>query len=122
MIAMIFEYGVRPGREEEYRSESAELRARLRGRDGFHGVERFESCAEPGRFVAVGFFADERAVSAWRTDPEHRRVQALGRERLLTGYRLRMARVVRDYGSADRVQAPSDSRRVHVLPEGRRDA
>ena len=73
-------------------------------------------------FVAVGFFDDERAVSAWRADPEHRRVQVLGRERLLTGYRLRMARVVRDYGSVDRAQAPLDSCRVHAVEDGRRGA
>lgn len=52
-------------------------------------------------------------MTAWRNTPEHRRVQALGRDRLFTRYRLRMANVTRDYDGEDRAEAPADSRRVH---------
>jgi hypothetical protein len=31
--------------------------------------------SEPGKFVAIGFFRDEEAVTAWRTSTEHRRAQ-----------------------------------------------
>jgi hypothetical protein len=40
--------------------------------------------------------------------------QALDRTRFFAGYRLRMAELIRDYGSDDRDQAPADSRRAHV--------
>jgi heme-degrading monooxygenase HmoA len=85
----------------------------LLGLDGFCGIERFESVSEPGKFVAIGFFRDEDAVKAWRNTPEHRRAQALGRARLFAGYRLRMAEVTRDYGPAERGQAPTDSQLFH---------
>lgn len=34
-------------------------------------------------------------------------------------YRFEMAEVIRDYGPADREEAPADSRRVHDREEGR---
>jgi heme-degrading monooxygenase HmoA len=113
---MIFEFRLDPGDEavhREYLEESARLRELLPTVDGLHGIERFTSDTEPGRFVAIGWFRDEAAVAAWRNTPAHRRAQALGRRRLFTDYRLRMAEVIRDYGPRDRSEAPADSRRAH---------
>ena len=112
---MIFEFSLDPDDRairEEYSQESARLRELLPGIDGFLGIERFASEQEPGRYVAIGYFRNEAAVTAWRNSSAHRRAQALGR-RLFTGYRLRMATVLRDYGPRDRDQAPADSRQVH---------
>jgi heme-degrading monooxygenase HmoA len=116
MIAMIFEYSIDPddaAAYQDYAAESARLRALLPALDGFYGIERYASEREPGRFLAVGYFRDEAAVAAWRNTPAHRRAQELGRRRFFTGYRLRMAEVVRDYGPHDRSEAPADSRRAH---------
>jgi heme-degrading monooxygenase HmoA len=118
-VAMIFEFWFdpdSPDRYEEYLRESAQVRHRLAGHDGFLGVERFQSTTDPHKFVAVGFFADEAAVTRWRAVPEHRRAQSLGRTRLFTRYRLRMADVTRDYGTDDHRQAPEDSRAWHGHP------
>ena len=116
MLAMIFEFWFDQNAPEiyhKYLDTSTELRTHLADLKGFRGVERFESTTEPGKFVAVGFFDDEETVTEWRNRPEHRRVQAIGRSRLFTNYRLRMAEVVRDYGPDDRDQAPVDSRAAH---------
>ena len=43
----------------------------------------------------------------------HRQVQDAGRRAIFADYRLRVARVLRDYGMRDRAQAPEDSRRAH---------
>jgi heme-degrading monooxygenase HmoA len=113
MIAMIFEFSFDPDRPEiydEYLTASDRLRQLLPDVDGFIGIERFQSCSDDNKFVAVGFFDDEGAVTAWRNTLAHRRVQALGRNRLFTSYRLRMADVTRDYTATDRTQAPADSR------------
>jgi|ERR1039457_2857564 heme-degrading monooxygenase HmoA len=113
---MIFEFSfdvANPSNYEEYLTESTQLRELLPFVDGFEGIKRFESVNEPGSFVAIGFFRDEAAVANWRNTPEHRRVQALGRDRLFTDYRLRMAEVVRDYGPLERADAPLDSRAFH---------
>ena|SRR5215218_3464832 len=116
VVAMIFEFWFDPDRPdifEEYLRESDEVRRRLADFEGFLGVERFQSTADPDKFVAIGFFADEAAVTRWRRAPEHRRVQALGRSRLFSRYRLRMANVTRDYDRQARQQAPDDSRAWH---------
>lgn len=112
---MIFEFWMAPGDDvsTEYAATSAELRALLADVDGFGGVERLESCSDPGKFVAIGFFADEAAVERWRNDRTHRRAQELGRSRYFADYRLRIANVVRDYGPTDRHQAPADSNHHH---------
>jgi hypothetical protein len=58
---MIFEFWFDPDAAavyEEYLRESDEVRRLLEGFESFEGVERFESTAEPGKFVAIGFFAD----------------------------------------------------------------
>lgn len=115
MMAMIFEFWMNRDEtvSDEYLATSFQLRKVLAGFDGFAGVERFESCSEPGKFVAIGFFDDEATVSRWRMTPEHRRAQQLGRSRYFTNYRLRMAELVRDYGPADRSEAPTDSNDYH---------
>ncbi|MCP3878360.1 MAG: antibiotic biosynthesis monooxygenase [Sulfitobacter sp.] len=116
MIAMIFEFTFDPTRPElldEVLATSEELRLLLADVDGFEGAELFQSCSIPDKYVTVGFFVDEEPVAAWRNTPEHRRVQALGRSRFFTDYRIRMAEVTRDYTGTDRSRAPVDSRRAH---------
>jgi heme-degrading monooxygenase HmoA len=121
VVAMIFEYWFDPEApdiHEEYLRESDHVRRLVAGFEGFLGVERFRSTADANKFVAIGFFEDEAAVTRWRTAPEHRRVQALGRQRLFTRYRLRMADVTRDYGTHDHRQTPADSRAWHEMHSG----
>lgn len=112
---MIFEFWMAPGADNfaDYSATSSALPNLLSDMEGFGGVERFESCSEPGKFVAIGVFDDEAAVERWRNDPTHRRAQTLGRSRYFTDYRLRMATVVRDYGPTNRHHAPADSNRHH---------
>jgi hypothetical protein len=57
-----------------------------------------------------------RAHEQWRNLVPHRATQAFGRELAFADYRLRVAHVVRDYGMAEREQAPADSRARHDLP------
>ena len=113
---MIFEFrlaGDDPQVVQEYLSAAAQLGELVRNVDGFQGIERFESVREPGKFVSIGYFRDEHAVTAWRNTAQHRSVQAMARSHLLGDYRLRMAEVLRDYGRDERALAPADSRRLH---------
>lgn len=110
MIAVIFEVWPAGGRRDDYLRIAAELKAHLTTFDGFISVERFESLYEEGKLLSLQFWRDEAAVTAWRTDLKHRRVQALGRNSLFRDYRLRVATVSRDYGMNDRTQAPEDLR------------
>jgi heme-degrading monooxygenase HmoA len=111
MIAVIFE--VEPADREAYLGIAVELRPLLDGIDGFISVERFQSLSEPRRVLSLSFWRDEQAVKAWRNTEEHRLAQKAGRDGIFSGYRLRIAHVVRDYGMNERDEAPEDSREVN---------
>jgi heme-degrading monooxygenase HmoA len=114
MIAVIFEVEPAPGRRDAYLSIAAGLRPMLDGIDGFISIERFQSLGDPGRILSLSFWRDEAAVAAWRTTAEHRAAQTAGRGGIFSGYRLRIATVVRDYGMDERRdQAPPDSRAAY---------
>ncbi len=116
MIAVIFEAWPADGQGGRYLDLAAGLKPLLAEVDGFVSIERFESLAEPGKLLSLSFWRDEAAVAAWRNREQHRAVQALGRGQVFRDYRLRIAAVVRDYGMADRAQAPEDSRRRFKAP------
>lgn len=113
MIAVIFEVLPHDGRRQAYLDIAAGLRPLLESIDGFVSVERFESLSAPGKILSLSFFRDEAAVARWRALEEHRAAQRAGRERIFGDYRLRVARVMRDYGMDDRSEAPADSRLIH---------
>lgn len=63
---------------------------------GFLGVESARE--EAG--ITVPYWADLASIEAWKQHAEHRVAQALGRERWYADYRVRIARVEREYGLA----------------------
>ena len=113
MIAVIFEVEPAAGRKDEYLTIAAGLRPLLERVDGFISVERFQSLTKPDKILSLSIFRDEAAVIAWRNTVAHRNAQAMGLAGVFAGYRLRGAHILRDYGMAEREQAPEDSRSVH---------
>lgn len=113
MIAIIFEVEPAEDQRDSYLARAAALRSSLEGHPGFISVERFESLTTPGKMLSLSFFEDEASVTAWRQRQDHRESQAAGRNGVFSGYRLRVAQVLRDYGMADREEAPPDSRAAH---------
>lgn len=113
MIAIIFEVQPADGRRQAYLDIAADLAPLLKEIDGFISVERFESLTTPGKLLSLSFWRDEVAVAAWRAVERHRGAQKAGRGGIFADYRLRVAAVIRDYGLADREEAPADSRAVH---------
>ena len=113
MIAVIFEVWPAEGERQHYLDLAAALRADLERSDGFVSVERFQSLTDPGKLLSLSVWRDEAAVRAWRNRPHHRATQAEGRAGVFRDYRLRVAGVIRDYGMAERAEAPEDSRAVH---------
>ena len=99
MIAVIFEVTPRDGMEDRYFDLAAELRPELEGVDGFLSVERFESRSTPGKYLSLSFWRDAEAVTAWREHAGHSEAQALGKAEPFADFRIRVAEVVRDYGS-----------------------
>jgi heme-degrading monooxygenase HmoA len=113
MIAVIFEAFPHEGHAEDYFTIAAALKPHLTGIDGFLSIERYQSLADPGRYLSLSFWRDEAAVAQWRNTAGHRNAQTAGRSTILQDYRLRVAEVTRDYSLTRRDEAPSDSRTVH---------
>ena len=61
---------------------------------GFLGLES----ARENVGITVSYWRDLAAIAAWKANAEHREAQRLGRERWYGGFRLRIAKVERDYG------------------------
>ena len=113
MITVIFELWPASGQQATYFDLAAQLRPELDAIDGFISIERFESLATSGKYLSLSFWRDEAAVQSWRNRRNHRDAQAQGRASVLANYRLRVASVLRDYGMAERAQAPADSIQFH---------
>jgi len=113
MIAVIFEVQPHADRRGAYLDAAERLQPLLAQIDGFLSIERFESLTQPGKILSISFWRDDDAVRRWRNVAEHRRVQGAGRQTIFAEYRLRVARVIRDYGLHDRAEAPDDSRKAH---------
>src|ERR1700680_709425 len=109
MIAILFEVWPKDDEyKQAYLDVAAGLRTQLNEIEGFISIERFESLSEPGKLLSLSIFRDEEAGEGWRQLETHRGAQAFGREKAFKDYRLRVARVIRDYGMFEREQAPSD--------------
>ncbi len=116
MIAVIFEVEPHAAQKSTYFDMAADLKPLLEEVDGFISVERFESLMNPGKILSLSFWRDEQAIQTWRRLEKHRQAQSAGRSAMFRDYRLRIAEVMRDYGMADREQAPDDSKSVHREP------
>ena len=114
MIAVIFEFTPSAGRFPDYMELVGQLKPELNSAEGFISLERFESISTPGKFVSLQFWRDEASVKKWRTLQKHRDAQKQGRAGIFASYRLRIARVRRDYGMDDRVETPADSAAAHA--------
>jgi heme-degrading monooxygenase HmoA len=98
MLVVIIEYELKPGVEAQFRAALDEMLEKVRAVDGFLGEEPCRSLAAESKRVTISYWRDEAALEAWRRHPDHMRVKLLGRRELLAWYRIRIARIERDYG------------------------
>ena len=113
MIAIIFEVTPSDRGRQRYLDLATELSPSLRKMDGFLSIERFQSLEDSSKILSLSFWRDEQSVMAWRKLESHRQAQAEGRNSLFDEYRLRVVKVLRDYGLRDRIETPSDSLSEH---------
>ncbi len=117
MHAVIFQVEPNEGRAGDYLDIAALLRPELEKIEGFISIERFESIAQPGKYLSLSFWRDEAAILAWRAHVGHQHAQGLGRGEIFANYRLSVAEIfanyrlsvadiVRDYGMFDRTETP----------------
>jgi len=108
MIAVIFEVKPKCTEKDHYLKIASGLKMLLENQDGFISIERFQSLTREGKILSLSFWRDEASITKWRNMIEHRTGQKNGKEHLFESYRIRVAKVVRDYTESDRDEAPSD--------------
>lgn len=99
MIAVIFEVTPKENGKAIYFEIAQALKNSLIKVDGFVSIERFQSLSSPEKFLSLSFWRDEISVKQWREHLEHQVAQKRGKEELFQHYRIRVANVLRDYGS-----------------------
>jgi len=108
MMVVVFQVTMREGRAQDYFDLAAELRPELERIDGFLSVERFQSLAEPGKYVSLSFWRDQAAIEAWRAQRRHRAAQQRGKREIFQDFRISVAEVVRDYTLQDRLDQAAE--------------
>jgi heme-degrading monooxygenase HmoA len=108
MMVVVFQVTMREGRTQDYFDLAAELRPELERIDGFLSVERFQSLAEPGKYVSLSFWRDGAAIETWRAQRRHRAAQERGKREIFQDFRISVAEVVRDYTLRDRLDQAAE--------------
>ena len=108
MYAVIFEVEPKPGHKDDYLGAAARLKSELEAVEGLISVERFASLSDDNKLVSLSFWQSAEAIERWRRNPDHMAAQALGICHYFTDFRIRVARVERDYCLADRRQQRED--------------
>lgn len=91
--AVIFS-SLRTAGDNGYQDTAARMMELAALQPGFLGMESVRE--ELG--ITVSYWTDLAAIRAWKANLEHREAQRLGRSQWYAGFRLRIARVEREYG------------------------
>ena len=97
MIIVVFEFNVNKGREKDYFLEVEKLQSEIQNAEGFIGVDRFKSHNTKGYYVSVSSWKDEQSVNKWHKNSKHAIAQNLGKKEIFKSFRIRVAKVFRDY-------------------------
>jgi heme-degrading monooxygenase HmoA len=106
MMSLFFEVEVKPGRTEQYLNLAASLKPSLDAMGGCLFLDRFSSLSRTNLLLSYQIWQDEGAMTAWRVDAQHHKVQTLGREKVFSDYRLRIAQVIHEARSGKPVWQP----------------
>ncbi|MEO6376597.1 MAG: antibiotic biosynthesis monooxygenase [Caulobacteraceae bacterium] len=92
--AVIFTSVRTDGDHAAYQDAAARMEELAAQQPGFLGVES----AREGIGITVSYWRDLDSIAAWKRHADHAMAQRMGRERWYGHYRVRIARVEREYG------------------------
>ncbi len=91
--AVIFS-SVRTKEDHGYAAMSKKMIELAHQQPGFLGVET----AREDVGITVSYWRDLKSINSWKQNAEHREAQRLGRAKWYSTYKLRIAKVEREYG------------------------
>ena len=62
-----------------------------------YGCKDFVSCSEGDSEIAISYWESEDQIKAWKSDPEHRKAQALGKSKWYKSYQVEVVEILRSY-------------------------
>ena len=86
MVVIVFRSRIRPGIAERYYETADKMAAMARSMPGFISYKGFTS--DDGERVTIHEWETPEHLKAWREHPDHKRVQAVGREEFYEEYSL----------------------------------
>ncbi len=77
-----------------YAATAAQMEALAAQQPGYIG---FESVREGNRGISISYWQDEACIANWKSVAEHQAAQHKGKDHWYQSYRVRVAKVERDY-------------------------
>jgi len=96
LIGLFFEVQTREGHRDQYLDLAASLRPELDAIGGCLFIDRFRSLSRDNLLLSYQIWQDEAALTAWRVHGRHHKVQEIGREKVFSDYRIRIAQVIHE--------------------------
>ncbi len=97
MMIVIVEFELRAGAESNFETALQQMQQQVRKYDGFLGEAPCRSLDSEKKFVSLFYWQDRQSIKAWREDPEHVKIQHLGREKIFAWYKIRVGELEREY-------------------------
>src|SRR5207302_9339102 len=107
MIGLFFEVQTRPGHRDQYLDLAASLKPELEAMGGCLFIDRFRSLTRENLLLSYQIWQDEGALTAWRAHARHHDVQTIGRERVFSDYRIRVAQVIHEQRRGQPARQPA---------------
>jgi len=64
-----------------------------------YGCLEFTACTEGNKEIAISYWDSKEQMKAWKSDPEHKAAQELGRKKWYKSYQVQIVEIIREYGS-----------------------
>lgn len=96
MIGLFFEVQTKPGHREQYLDLAASLKPDLEAMGGCLFIDRFRSLTRENLLLSHQIWQDEATLTAWRAHARHHDVQTIGRAKVFSDYRIRVAQVIHE--------------------------
>ena len=97
MMVVIVEFELQASAESEFEAALQQMHEQVKQYDGYLGETPCCRIEDEKKFVSLFYWTDRESIEAWREDPEHLKIQQLGRDKVFAWYKIRVCELEREY-------------------------